>query len=648
MEELCAQHTPGRPRRRVRQDIRAVALRSLDGLRRGQAAGRRGDMHTVRAGARQSERSVRQRRCWASRRFPHSRRTTPGWSRSTPGSFSSLASCFAHDLTQVLAARGLLPRVADGTTGPRRSPRRAQRMRSRGLKARGNPVDRGSSSFLPLILARPGILRDSKVLPTLSVCGGRPCHNGWMSRRWRDIHPRFAATELPLSLSAFRAGRCSGPRPYSRSRTGRWGRHPGDSGRSPRDASPMRPYARSGAEPTASCGGGGDDLVAREALHESPVPYDGGDLSEQAAVMAINLLAQHPLDLLLFLRVASDRDGATEGPAFPGRGDGSSRQVDGSGDAVAGLRPPRAGDCSVRRTAWRRLDRHVDPRRSDLVRMLVGSVTRPRDPTLAGAALVLHPPTMSIDRVSPRLAKAQDPAARRLGVRRGSGQMAVSLLSPERTELSLVRGGHAADAEADRARNPGRSSYPPGAAGARHDDDDPGRRDGYQINALAIEGGHDLIVMSTHWARGWIDARRKRHRPDGSHLRSTALVIQPHSMETPFDPGQRRGRRPKKAAHRCLPRPDLHLHVVRAQAAVRVRPEAYIGRRLDRPVGFPSAGEGMAQEGDGPPVAREVRRPGETNPGTAIDSVALPTMLRRAWRQCRSLAACRDHDICPW
>ena len=41
------------------------------------------------------------------------------------------------------------------------------------------------------------------------------------------------------------------------------------------------------------------------------VPYDGAELSEQAAVMAIELLAQHPLELLL-LRVASDPEGATE------------------------------------------------------------------------------------------------------------------------------------------------------------------------------------------------------------------------------------------------------------------------------------------------------------------------------------------------
>ena len=45
--------------------------------------------------------------------------------------------------------------------------------------------------------------------------------------------------------------------------------------------------------------------------HEVLVPYDGSDLSEQAAVMAIELLAQHHLDLQL-LRVTSDPEGATE------------------------------------------------------------------------------------------------------------------------------------------------------------------------------------------------------------------------------------------------------------------------------------------------------------------------------------------------
>jgi YHS domain-containing protein len=36
-------------------------------------------------------------------------------------------------------------------------------------------------------------------------------------------------------------------------------------------------------------------------------------------------------------------------------------------------------------------------------------------------------------------------------------------------------------------------------------------------------------------------------------------------------------------------------------------PEAYVGRRLDRPVGFPSPSEGMAQERvTVPPIAHEV------------------------------------------
>ena len=39
------------------------------------------------------------------------------------------------------------------------------------------------------------------------------------------------------------------------------------------------------------------------------VPYDGAELSEQAALMAIELLAQHRQELLL-LRVASDPEGA--------------------------------------------------------------------------------------------------------------------------------------------------------------------------------------------------------------------------------------------------------------------------------------------------------------------------------------------------
>lgn len=56
---------------------------------------------------------------------------------------------------------------------------------------------------------------------------------------------------------------------------------------------------------------GVDDLVAREVPMKVLVPYDGGELSEQAAVMAMKLLAQRRLELLL-LRVTPGPDTAAD------------------------------------------------------------------------------------------------------------------------------------------------------------------------------------------------------------------------------------------------------------------------------------------------------------------------------------------------
>ena len=175
--------------------------------------------------------------------------------------------------------------------------------------------------------------------------------------------------------------------------------------------------------------------------------------------------------------------------------------------------------------------------------------------------------------------------------------MAVSLLSPERTELSLVCVVGTPQTQKPIARGilgeavthleqPGLAMTTTILVGAT----------ATQINALAIEGGHDLIVMST---TGHDDDRR-------SSEASPTRWFAPRSTG-PGDPAAldgdavRSGSAARTSTKRrpltpLSSRPDLHLHVVRAQAAVRVRPKrTSVGGSIAR-AGFPSAGEGMAQE----------------------------------------------------
>ena len=63
------------------------------------------------------------------------------------------------------------------------------------------------------------------------------------------------------------------------------------------------------------------------------VPYDGAELSEQAAVMAIELLAQHPLDLLL-LRVGPTQP-RVRGGRIPRERGHTPRRFASQGDAGA-------------------------------------------------------------------------------------------------------------------------------------------------------------------------------------------------------------------------------------------------------------------------------------------------------------------------
>lgn len=341
------------------------------------------------------------------------------------------------------------------------------------------------------------------------------------------------------------------------------------------------------------------------------VPYDGGDLSEQAAVMAIELLGQHPLDLLL-LRVASDPESATEAQAsLNDAADRLARSPASVAPLLAFGRPEQE------------IVRYADQRGADLIamsthgrflvaRMLVGSVTDRVVRTSPVPVLVLHSPTMSLSRVSPPIARE----LRILAPIDGSAfaeeavKMAVSLLNPELIKLTLACVVATPQREAPIAREileetstrlakPGLDITTTILTGA------PGR----QIDAFAVDGGYDLIVMSTH-GHGMLTRTLVGSVTD-QVVRTSAvpvLVIQPRSMETPFDPVSGEEVDPEQAAYTT----EYHgrtfaftsfEHKQRFESA----PEAYIGRRLDRPAGFPSPYEGFARERvTVPPMAREL------------------------------------------
>ena len=341
------------------------------------------------------------------------------------------------------------------------------------------------------------------------------------------------------------------------------------------------------------------------------VPYDGGDLSEQAAVMAIELLAQHPVDLLL-LRVASDPEGATDAQRSLEEAAG---RLAGSPAAVTPLLAFGRPEQEIVRCADQRgadLIAMSTHGRSMMARMLVGSVTDRVIRTSPVPVLVLHPPTMSLGQVSP-------PTGRKLRVLApldGSAfaeeavKMAVSLLSPELIELSLAcvvgtperetpvaRG--ILDEAATRLAKPGlgiTTTILTGGTAAL-------------VNAFAVEGAHDLVVMSTH-GHGMLTRTLVGSVTDQIVRTSEVpiLVIQPHSMETPFDPVSGEDVDPDTAAYTSGYHGRTFFftsfeHKQQFEGA----PEAYVGRRLDRPVGFPSPFEGIVRERvTVPPMAREV------------------------------------------
>jgi nucleotide-binding universal stress UspA family protein/YHS domain-containing protein len=345
---------------------------------------------------------------------------------------------------------------------------------------------------------------------------------------------------------------------------------------------------------------GSDDLVAWEAPVKVLVPYDGGDLSEQAAVMAIELLAQHPLDLLL-LRVASDPEGAAA----------ARQSLEEAADRLA--RSPAAVTplLAVGRPE-QEIVRCADQRGADLIamsthgrsmmaRMLVGSVTDRVIRTSPVPVLALHPPTMSLGRVSPPTGRKLRVLAPLDGSRfaEEAVEMAVSLLRPELIDVSLLAVQiypeiDQGDAKRYLTRAAARLTERGIPASESLDRGDPAD----QIARFALDNSYDLIVMSTH-GRGTL-ARMLIGSVTDRVVRTAAvpiLVIQPSLMETPFDPVSGEDVDPDTAAYTS----EYHgrtfsftsfEHKQQFESA----PDAYIGRRLDRPVGFPSPSEGFAQD----------------------------------------------------
>jgi len=330
------------------------------------------------------------------------------------------------------------------------------------------------------------------------------------------------------------------------------------------------------------------------------VPFDGAELSEQAAVMAIEMLAQHRLEMIV-LRVISDErheDAARQSL------EETARRLGGSPAEIRPIltygRPnERIVQCADQHGAdLIAMSTHGRPL---LARMLVGSVTDRVVRTSPVPVLVLHPPTMSVDHLSP-------PAGRRLRILApvdGSAfseeavGMAVSLLRPELIDVTLVSivntGDNDAmaandilDAEAARLQERGVK------VSTRLDYGDAAEK----ISQYAVEGGYDLVAVSTH-GRGMLSRMLVGSVTDRLVRTSEVpvLVIQPHSMDIPHDPVSGEDVDPEKAVYvtqyhgrAFYFRSFDHKHRFDSD------PEAYLGRRLVQVGRSDSPYDGVARE----------------------------------------------------
>ncbi|MCC7367067.1 MAG: universal stress protein [Chloroflexi bacterium] len=342
------------------------------------------------------------------------------------------------------------------------------------------------------------------------------------------------------------------------------------------------------------------------------VPYDGHELSEQAAVMAIDLLAQHSLDVH-FLHVVPDAAHLDAGEAAI---KAAAERLAASPAQITPVVSVGKPEVEIARYA----DQHgadliamSTHGRSMLARMLVGSVTDRVIRTSPVPVLVFHPPSMSIDRVSP-------PAGRRLRVLApfdGSDfaadavLMSVALLKADLVEVQLMTAIATAlpdlqslarqllETTAARVRTLGAKVSTVLVQG----DAAP------SITRLTHEGGFDLVVMSTH-GHGMIARAIIGSTTDRAVRISEApvLVVMPQSMEAPTDPVSGEIVDPDHAEYTA----EYHGRVFAFTSFAHKQqfesaPDAYVGNRMARTGRFAAVSDGFAAKtpNGAPPVIHE-------------------------------------------
>ena len=336
------------------------------------------------------------------------------------------------------------------------------------------------------------------------------------------------------------------------------------------------------------------------------IPYDGAELSEQAAVMAIELLAKHPLDLLL-LRVASDPDHATSARDSL---DATAARLSVSPATVTPLlafgRPEQEIVRCAREQAVDLIAMSTHGR-SMMTRMLLGSVTDRVIRTSPVPVLVIHPPSMSIDVVSP-------PAGRKLKVlapldgsrfAEEAVELAVTLLDPQSIELSLVTVVGTPQWEAPVAQE----ILDTAAAHLTRHGVMPSTtvvvgEAANQIAALGVEGGFDLIVMSTH-GHGMLTRALVGSATDRvvRISRVPVLVVQPHSMSALLDPVSGERVDPDAAAYSTAYHGRRYTFTsLEHKEQFEGEPEAYVSRRA------------APEDGDAPPPESRSYRPSPVPP----------------------------------
>lgn len=342
------------------------------------------------------------------------------------------------------------------------------------------------------------------------------------------------------------------------------------------------------------------------------VPYDGAELSEQAAIMSLDLLAQHPMDLLL-LHVESDAKHEADAHRIV---EAAARRLAGSPAMITPLVAFGRPEDEIIRSA----DRHgadliamSTHGRPPLSRLVIGSVTDRVIRTSPVPVLVLHPPTMALERLLPTTGRK----LRILAPLDGSDfaeaaiDMAISLLRPEQIEVSLLvalatpqRDAPMAwtllDTTAARLRARGVATSTLLAEGEA----------AIEIASTARDGGYDLIAMATHG--GGPLARALVGSVTDAVIRTAevpVLVIQPDAMETPCDPVSGEDIDPDKAGWST----EYHgrtyaFTTLEHKQQFDGDPEAFIGRRLAHLTQPTTRYDGLARRPAGtlpPPTLRD-------------------------------------------